>query len=63
MNWFNREVVRNVGNGESTRFWLDIWVGNEALCLAYPRFSLFLVKKMLWWGKFGRMERKEVLGI
>ena len=41
MNWFNREVGRKVGNGRNTCFWLDHWMGNEALCVSYPR--LFLI--------------------
>jgi len=45
VNWFNREVVRKVGNGENTRFWLDHWVGNEALCLTYPRLFLISSQK------------------
>lgn len=40
-NWFNTEVVRKVGNGMNTRFWLDHWMGNAALCVSYPRlFSI-----------------------
>jgi hypothetical protein len=45
VNWFNTEVVRKVGNGENTRFWLDHWVGNEALCLTYPRLFLISSQK------------------
>ncbi|GJT93612.1 putative RNA-directed DNA polymerase, eukaryota, reverse transcriptase zinc-binding domain protein [Tanacetum coccineum] len=26
-----------VGNGESTRFWIDKWVGNSPLCSSFPR--------------------------
>lgn len=34
-------VLRRVGNGTSTRFWHDTWVGNQPLIMAFPR--LFLV--------------------
>lgn len=47
-NWFNREMVRKVGNGETTRFWLDHWVGNEALYLTFPRlFSISSQKEAM----------------
>ena len=45
LNWFNREVVRKVGSGENTRFLLDHWVGNEPLCLIYPRLFLISSQK------------------
>jgi hypothetical protein len=48
VNWFNREMVRKMGNGETTRFWLDHWVGNEALCLTFPRlFSISSQKEAM----------------
>lgn len=40
-NWFNNEMVRRVGNGESTRFWKDVWIGVRPLKEVFPRlFSL-----------------------
>jgi hypothetical protein len=34
-------IVRKVGNGLSTRFWRDVWLGDSALCVKFPRlFSL-----------------------
>jgi len=47
-NWIDREVVRKVGNREHTRFWLDKWVGNEALFLTFPRlFSISCQKEAM----------------
>ncbi|GKE06993.1 putative RNA-directed DNA polymerase, eukaryota, reverse transcriptase zinc-binding domain protein [Tanacetum coccineum] len=31
------QLVIKVGNGESTRFWIDKWVGNSPLCSSFPR--------------------------
>jgi hypothetical protein len=34
-------IVRKVGNGLLTRFWRDVWLGDLALCVKFPRlFSL-----------------------
>ncbi|GJX19529.1 RNA-directed DNA polymerase, eukaryota, reverse transcriptase zinc-binding domain protein [Tanacetum coccineum] len=32
--------VKQVGDGSSTRFWLDVWLGNSALKEAFPRLFL-----------------------
>ena len=48
LNWFNREVMRKVGSEANTRFWLDLWVGNAPLCLAFPRlFSISSQKEAM----------------
>jgi hypothetical protein len=45
-SWFNSEVVRRVGNGLSTSFWNDIWIGNLPLRVSYPRlFSISTQKE------------------
>lgn len=31
MNWFNKEVVRKVGDGNKTKFWHEIWRGSMSL--------------------------------
>nr|XP_043618724.1 uncharacterized protein LOC122590597 [Erigeron canadensis] len=30
-------IARRLGNGESTHFWTDIWMGNEAFSSRFPR--------------------------
>nr|GEZ86683.1 RNA-directed DNA polymerase, eukaryota, reverse transcriptase zinc-binding domain protein [Tanacetum cinerariifolium] len=30
-------IVKQVGDGSLTRFWLDVWLGNSALKEAFPR--------------------------
>ena len=37
INWFNSVVDRKVGNGLSTRFWEDRWIGEKCFRLKYPR--------------------------
>ncbi|KAK9047910.1 hypothetical protein SSX86_033128, partial [Deinandra increscens subsp. villosa] len=44
------EIVDNfiqvvIGNGEDTRFWEDIWVGNESLAWKYPRLYALEINK------------------
>jgi hypothetical protein len=50
-------VKRNLGNGASTRFWLDIWIGNLSLKERFPRlFSISNQKDALvadTWGGNG----------
>jgi hypothetical protein len=56
-NWFGRSVKRNLGNGASTSFWLDTWVGNSPLKDRFPRlFSISNQKEALvadLWGGSG----------
>jgi hypothetical protein len=45
-NWLEEAFVRKLGNGMLTRFWKDVWFGNEPLCLRFPRmFSLSMEKE------------------
>ena len=37
ISWFNSEVVRKVGVGNSTSFWKDPWRGATPFCRKYPR--------------------------
>ncbi|GKC22688.1 putative RNA-directed DNA polymerase [Tanacetum coccineum] len=40
---------KKLGNGEDTRFWLDIWVGNSTLKDSYPRlFRLESIQDCRW---------------
>jgi hypothetical protein len=41
VSWFGQHVRRNIGNGNSTRLWLDCWMGGSPLCEQFPRlFSI-----------------------
>jgi hypothetical protein len=54
-NWFARSVKRNMGNGASTSFWLDIWVGNSTLKDRVPRlYSISNKKRSYGSGYVGR---------
>jgi hypothetical protein len=47
-NWLEDAIVRRIGNGMYTRFWKDVWIGEEPLCQKFPRlFSLSLQKDKL----------------
>jgi len=35
--WFRKNVKCGVGNGESTHFWSDVWVGDVSLRVRFPR--------------------------
>ncbi|MCH84888.1 LINE-1 reverse transcriptase like, partial [Trifolium medium] len=37
-HWLAEAVVRRVGNGGSTFFWLDKWCGEAPLCVTFPGF-------------------------
>jgi len=52
VNWFNRELIRMVGNGENTSFWSDVWVGEVALGVSFPRLYSISNQKE---GKIGEM--------
>ncbi|PNX54389.1 NAD(P)-binding rossmann-fold protein, partial [Trifolium pratense] len=40
-SWFAKNMSRRLGNGNSTRFWLDCWFDNLPLCERFPRlFSI-----------------------
>ncbi|KAK2454307.1 hypothetical protein QL285_001883 [Trifolium repens] len=40
-SWFAQNLRRKVGNGLSTRFWFDCWMGSPPLCERFPRlFSI-----------------------
>jgi hypothetical protein len=54
-DWCSEVMVKKVGNGGGTRFWLDKWVGGETLALLFPRlYSIsnqkdFLISNMGGW--------------
>ncbi|MCH82219.1 LINE-1 reverse transcriptase like, partial [Trifolium medium] len=35
--WFNQVVTKNVGRGDSTMFWKDVWAGYQTLEQQFPR--------------------------
>jgi hypothetical protein len=46
--WFSDAVVRKLGNGDCTHFWLERWVGDRPLREQFPRlFSLSSQKEAL----------------
>jgi hypothetical protein len=40
-----RGLVYIIGNGKKARFWLDVWVGNCAMCVAFPNLFKICNKK------------------
>ncbi|GAU42409.1 hypothetical protein TSUD_324640 [Trifolium subterraneum] len=36
-NWFSDAVEKRVGDGNLTKFWSDIWIGNQSLQQRFPR--------------------------
>jgi hypothetical protein len=47
-NWFLESVAKKMRNGEQTRFWEDVWVGNSTLCDRFPRlFSISVQNQAL----------------
>ncbi|GJR55418.1 hypothetical protein Tco_1405939 [Tanacetum coccineum] len=37
---FTSSIVKKVGSGNNTAFWIDMWVGNRRLCDIFPRWTL-----------------------
>ncbi|MCI03186.1 ribonuclease H protein, partial [Trifolium medium] len=44
-DWFAKNVVKLLGNGTSTRFWEDNWVGNTPLKERFPRLYSMSIQK------------------
>ncbi|MCH96809.1 putative non-LTR retroelement reverse transcriptase related [Trifolium medium] len=44
-NWFAQNVVKILGNGTSTRFWEDIWVGETPLKERFPRLYSISIQR------------------
>jgi hypothetical protein len=40
-NWVAESVSRTIGNGATTQFWSEKWIGDSLLCVKFPR--LFLI--------------------
>jgi hypothetical protein len=45
VGWLNQVTRKKVESGNSTKFWEDIWVGNQALEHRYPRLFSMSVQK------------------
>jgi hypothetical protein len=63
VSWFGQNLRRVIGNGLSTRFWRDCWLGNVPLCETFPRlFSISLHKEGVvgdYWRERERWSRGE----
>jgi hypothetical protein len=44
-DWCSEIMIKKVGNGGNTRFWLDTWVGERPLCQEFSRLFLVSVQK------------------
>ncbi|GAU29809.1 hypothetical protein TSUD_223550 [Trifolium subterraneum] len=40
-DWCRAVMAKRIGNGGTTKFWLDVWLGLRPLCVVFPR--LFLI--------------------
>ena len=52
-NWFNSEVVREVGNGLTSSFWNDVWRGEVCFRVKYPRLFLISANREALVGEVG----------
>jgi hypothetical protein len=52
-DWFNLVVERKVGNGLTTSFWNDRWVGEKCLRIKYPRLYSVSNQKEALVGEMG----------
>lgn len=59
-NCFINQMVRRVGNGESTSFWKDIWVGAISLKSAFPRLYALYTQKDAFAGDIWEIGRAHV---
>jgi hypothetical protein len=47
-SWFSQAANKKVGNGNSTKFWKDVWLGDQSLENRFPRlFGISLLKDSL----------------
>ncbi|KAK2366908.1 hypothetical protein QL285_080242 [Trifolium repens] len=48
ISWFSQATTKKVGNGNSTKFWKDVWLGDQSLEIRFPRlFGISLLKDSL----------------
>jgi hypothetical protein len=45
-NWFSGAVGLRVGNGKSTKFWTDVWLGDQPFCAIFSRLYNISTQKM-----------------
>jgi hypothetical protein len=56
LGWFAQAVVKMVGNGNSTKFWKDVWLGNQPLLSRFSRLFGISVQKETLVCDMGRWE-------
>ncbi|KAK2406893.1 beta-amyrin 11-oxidase [Trifolium repens] len=48
IGWFEQAATKRVGNGSTTRFWKEVWIGNQSLETRFPRlFGISTQKEAL----------------
>jgi hypothetical protein len=46
--WFFSAVERKIGRGDETKFWEELWVGNQPLCDRFPRlYSISIQREVM----------------
>jgi hypothetical protein len=46
--WFEQAATKRVGNGSTTSFWKEVWLGNQSLVARFPRlFGISTQKEAL----------------
>jgi hypothetical protein len=56
IGWFAQAAFKKVGNGNITKFWKDVWVGNRTLQSRLSRLFGISVQKDTFVGDMGRWE-------
>lgn len=56
LSWFSSGVAKLLGNGESTFFWHDIWIGSEPLSIKHSRLYSISTGKEKSVQELGRWE-------
>jgi hypothetical protein len=51
--WFSHSAKKIVGIGNSTRFWKDVWLGEQSLCSRFPRLFGISLSKDITVGQAG----------
>jgi hypothetical protein len=54
-SWFNSAIGKNIGNGNSTSFWNEQWIGDQSLRQRFPRLFGISTQKDEVISKLGRI--------
>jgi hypothetical protein len=54
--WFTNVIAKKIGNGNSTSFWNEVWIGNQSLRHMFPRLFGISMQKDEVIGRMGRVE-------